>query len=124
MSADDLLHRVDVRRISPDVQQQILELVRQAVREELAEKGQKPPGAALRAREAARHIGVGSTKFYELLAEDPTLAGLAFWVGKDRRWPREALDRWMESRQQAATMLGGRPRNGPHLRSRRAEGHS
>jgi excisionase family DNA binding protein len=109
MSADDLLHRVDVRRISTNVQRQILELVRQAVREELAEKRQKPPGAALRAREAARHIGVGSTKFYELLAKDPALAGLAFRVGKDRRWPREALDRWMESRQQGTTIRNGDP---------------
>jgi len=112
MAADDLFHRVDVWRISADARHAFLEIAKQAVREVLAEKGQKPPGAALRVREAARHIGVGSTKFYELLAKDPTLAGLAFRVGKDRRWPREALDRWMESRQQAVTMLGD---NGPPL---------
>jgi predicted DNA-binding transcriptional regulator AlpA len=97
MAADDLLHRVDVRRISADAQQQIPELVRQAVREELARKSDAPTGA-LRVREAAVYIGLRRTRFLDLLKEDPVLAGLEFKVGRARCWPREGLDQWLRER--------------------------
>ena len=74
----------------------LTDLVRQAVRQELAAAA--PPGA-LRAAQAADHIGVGRSRFYLLLKEDAQLLGLSFTVGTARMWPREALDRWMQARQ-------------------------
>jgi predicted DNA-binding transcriptional regulator AlpA len=104
MPTDDLLHRVDVRRISTDIQQQLLDIAKQAVREVLAEqRPQKPraPVGALRAKAAAAYIGISRTRFYELLDKDPSLAASAFPVGKKARaWPTAALDRWMQAQGQ------------------------
>jgi predicted DNA-binding transcriptional regulator AlpA len=104
MSADDLLHRVDVRRISTDVQQQLLDIAKQAMRDVLAEQRHQKSFAsagALRAKAAAAYIGISRTRFYELLDEDPSLAASAFPVGKKARaWPTAALDRWMQAQEQ------------------------
>jgi len=108
MPADDLLHRVDVRRISTDVQQQLLDIAKQAVREVLAEQRPKKPLAptgALRAKAAATYIGISRTRFYELLDEDSSLAASAFPIGKKARaWPTAALDRWMQAQCQPQTV--------------------
>jgi hypothetical protein len=97
MSADDLLHRVDVRRISADAQQQILDLVRQAVREELARKVDAPTGA-FRVREAAAYIGLRRTKYLEEAKKDPILRASEIRMGRARAWLREGLDRYLRAR--------------------------
>jgi len=93
MSADDLLHRVDVRRICPEVQQQFLDIIRQVIREELGKKQDSPTGA-LRTREAAAYMGLKRTKFLEELENDPILKAAEIRMGRARAWLREAwIDR-------------------------------
>jgi hypothetical protein len=98
-----MLHRVDVRRICPDVQQQLLELVRQVIREELARKPDAPAGA-LRTREAAAYMGLKRTKFLDELENDPILKAAEIRMGRARAWLREGLDRSLQARAAKATL--------------------
>jgi hypothetical protein len=107
---DELLPKVDLFRISGPMLEVLSDLVRQAVRQEMAEAA--PPGA-MRAAQAADYIGVGRSRFYKLLKEDPQLLGLSFTVGTARMWPREALDRWMQARQAKTATTPGEVGIGP-----------
>ena len=80
-----------------------MELVGEAVCKALEGQGVKKaraaPSGALRAAAAANYIGVGRSRFYGLLKEDPELLGLSFRAGRARMWSVASLDNWMEARQ-------------------------
>jgi hypothetical protein len=94
--SDELLPRVDLFRISGPMLEALTDLVRQAVRQEMAAAA---PAGALRAADAARYLGLGRSKFYVMLKADPELMGASFCVGTARLWSREALDGWMRTKQ-------------------------
>lgn len=73
---------------------QLRQLIEEVVLKKLGQQESTPAGA-LRPKEAAAHIGVGRSKFYELLKEDPQLAEASFQVGTARMWRKEDLDAWM-----------------------------
>ena len=78
---EDLLHRVELCRISPAGRRALDDLVQQAVSDVLEKLGlvkpqvanttlREVPTTALRAKEAAAYIGVGRSTFYTLVKED------------------------------------------------------
>ena len=106
---EDLLHRVELCRISPDGRQALDALVQQAVSDVLEKLGlvkpqvakttlREVPKTALRAEEAAAYIGVGRSTFYTLVKEDLHLLAASFTVGRCRMWLTPALDEWMQAR--------------------------
>lgn len=100
-SADDLLPRVDVHRLSETIRQDIINLVGDAVRDvmfELAAKRRQLPAGALKAAEAAAYLSLSRSKFYEVVKEDAVLLQSSFKVGKCRLWPIASLNSWIQAR--------------------------
>jgi hypothetical protein len=97
--SEDLLHKVDVRSISEPVLEVLRDLVGEAVRSALADRGLAQPAGALKPREAARYIGRSRSRLYELLEHDPLIQAASFKQGKSRLFLRENLDRWLQAQQ-------------------------
>jgi hypothetical protein len=88
--------------------QELAGLVTEAVRAEIEKQFQQKPitlTAALKAREAARYLGISRGSFYNLLQVDKELAGASIYIGDARVWPIRFLDIWLERRQGAQIKL-------------------
>jgi len=79
---------------------------------ELSSKGLGVAPAALKAREAARYLGISRSGFYNLLEIDRTLAAASIYVGKARVWPREALDNFLRNNKGKEIDIPSKSRNG------------
>jgi excisionase family DNA binding protein len=99
----DLLHKVELCALSGDARQ----LLKDLIREVFAESGLALPRetGALRAKEAAAYLGIGKTRFHELLKEDPNLDAASIRVGRARVWPKEALDKWLKAKSSPLEVL-------------------
>ena len=97
--SEDLLHKVDVRCISESVLEVLRDLVGEAVRSALADRGLAQPVGALKSHEAARYIGISRARLYELLGTDPIIKAAAIKQGKSRIFLRDGLDRWLQAQQ-------------------------
>jgi excisionase family DNA binding protein len=87
-----------------DLEQVIDRAVAKAMAKRLA-KQSSAQAAALRPDEAADYIGLGRSKFYELLDQDAWLRKASFKIGTARLWRREDLDAWLK-RQSPADLDG------------------
>ena len=107
MSTNELLHRVELCALSERAKRELADLIDERVRAALAEFApRKRHREGLTASETAAYLGVGKTRFYKMLQEDPTLAALAYRVGKrDRRWRSADLDRWLEAQREKPMVL-------------------
>ena len=93
---NDLLHRVELCDVSGPAR----ELIKDLLREVLAEQGrqqQSAPVGALGAPAAAAYIGASRSGFYQL-EKDHRLAAIAVSMGDYCVWPTADLDRWLLER--------------------------
>lgn|SRR5262245_9102763 len=82
--------------------QELAGLVTEAVRTELEKRFPQraiTPTAALKAREAARYLGISRGSFYNLLQVDKELAGASIYIGDARVWSIIFLDAWLAQKQ-------------------------
>jgi excisionase family DNA binding protein len=93
--SNDLLPKVELWQLSEPA----IRALKDVVRLVLDERGisTKPPIGALRAAQAATYIGVGRSKFYQLLRTEPQLQASSFRAGTARLWRKEDLDTWMQA---------------------------
>jgi predicted DNA-binding transcriptional regulator AlpA len=89
----DPLYPVRLHDVSADARALLKELLREVLTEHLGKP--RAPAGALRGKEAARYIGLGKTRFYKVIKEDPVLKAASFKIGNARAWPVTALDAWM-----------------------------
>jgi predicted DNA-binding transcriptional regulator AlpA len=88
----ELFPKVELWQLSEHAIHTLEEIMRRV----LAEQATSPTGA-MRAAQAAAYIGVGRSKFYELLRTDPSLRTCSFRAGTARMWRKEDLDAWMQA---------------------------
>lgn len=100
MSLELLLPQVAVVRLSSGVRQELADILTEVVNRALEVRLAKfAPPAALKAADAAAHLGISRSHFYQLLRSDPHLGKLAFTAGRRRLFPIVALDEWMRAKQ-------------------------
>ena len=75
------------------------DLVGEAVRSALADRGLAQPVGALKSHEAPRYIRISRARLYELLGTDPIIKAAAIKQGKSRIFLRDGLDRWLQAQQ-------------------------
>jgi excisionase family DNA binding protein len=105
MTSENPLLKTELCKLSDAMVRQMEEIVRRV----LAEQNQARPApvGALTPAQAAKYLGVGKTRFYELLKEHPELdaMGFAYTKRKDgkkyRKWLREDLDAWLKRQGQS-----------------------
>ena len=109
----DLLHRVEVCKLSDAIREELREIVRQVV----AEQGSAAPVGGRTVDQAAAYIGICRTNFYKQLKRYPELKASSFMIGSRRYWPKDALDAWMT--EQAASQNQSVQEQGPPKDARR-----
>ena len=101
-TSDDLLPRVALYQLCDAARREIAELVQGAVHEVLQLNGlSRPvtPAGALKARDAARYIGLSRARLYELLREDPIIKEASITSGRARLFLTTGLDQWLRAKQ-------------------------
>jgi hypothetical protein len=115
--SQDLLHHVRLCDVSADARELLKELLREVLAEQGVGQPSAPPGAALLPDAAAAHIGLRKTAFYAALKSDPTLRACSFVHGKrGRRFIPAKLDAWMAA-QVAPAESAASPKQRPAIGS-------
>ena len=87
----ELLPKVEVWRLP----EHVTRALKDAMRIVLDERDHRASAlvGGMRAKEAATYLGIGRSKFYQLLKHDVDLMGSSFGVGTARMWPRKISTR-------------------------------
>jgi hypothetical protein len=75
------------------------DIVYEAVRSALEDRGLIQPAGALKSAAAARYLGFSRARLYELLQTDPLIQGASIKQGKSRLFLVAGLDEWLRAQQ-------------------------